>query len=213
MTVKTLVLGIAALLLVGASVESYAHTTVHVEQYEIEAGWGVEPPIVGIRNNLVIKVLEPGETPGTVKGVINVFRDAGSAVSFGGASKPLDISSDPRPGYYFSPIIPTKTGPYSVSIQGEIHGTPIDVKIPIEDVEPTGILDFPPANSGGGGDSGDISAMKNAISAIQQDVSDLKSGQTDIPSDSGETYDLAVFGLSIAVAAIVLAVAAMVKRR
>ncbi len=210
MIVKILVLGIVALFLVGAGVESHAHTTVHVEQYEIEVGWGIEPPIVGIRNDIVIKVLEPGETPGTVKGVTSVFRDAGAAVSFGGASKPLDISSDPRPGYYFSPIIPTKTGSYSVSIQGEIHGTPIDVKIPIEDMEPTGILDFPPVS---GGDSADISAMKNAISAIQQDVSDLRSGQTDIPSDSGAAYDFAVFGLSIAVAAIVLAVAAMVKRR
>ena len=210
MIVKILAMGIVALLLVGAGVESHAHTTVHVEQYEIEAGWGIEPPIVGIRNDIVIKVLEPGGTPGTVMGVTNVFRDAGATVSFGGASKPLDISSDPRPGYYFSPIIPTSTGSYSVSIQGEIHGTPIDVKIPIEDVEPTGILDFPPAGSG---DSVDVSAMKNAISAIQQDVSALKSGQTDIPSDGGAAYDFAVFGLSIAVAAIVLAVAAMVRRR
>ncbi len=212
MNVKILVLGIAAMFLIGMmGTESYAHTTVHVGEYEIEAGWGIEPPIVGIRNDIVIKVLEPGETPGTVKGVTNVFRDAGATVTFGGASKPLDISSDPRPGYYFSPIIPTKTGgPYSVSIQGEINGTPIDVKIPIEDMEPTGILDFPPTS---GGDSVDVSAMKNAISSIQQDISDLKSGQTDIPSDGGAAYDYAVFGMSIAVAAIVLAIVAMIKRK
>ncbi len=211
MNVRILVLGIAAMFLIGMmGTESYAHTTVHVGEYEIEAGWGIEPPIVGIRNDIVIKVLEPGGTPGTVKGVTNVFRDAGAAVGFGGASKPLDISSDPRPGYYFSPIIPTKTGSYSVSIQGKINGTPIDVKIPVEDVEPTAILDFPPT-SGGGGDSVDVSAMKNAILSIQQDISDLKSGQTE--SDGGAAYDYAVFGMSIAVAAIVLAIVAMIKRR
>ena len=41
---------------------------------------------------------------------------------YGGASKKIDINSDPRPGYYFSPIIPTKTGSYMVELKGEING-------------------------------------------------------------------------------------------
>ena len=66
---------------------SFAHTTVHVEQYEIEVGWGIEPPVVGIRNDLVFKFTEAGETEGTRKSVTNVFKNIGATVMFGGAFK------------------------------------------------------------------------------------------------------------------------------
>ena len=33
-----------------------------------------------------------------------------------------------------------------IELKGEISGTPIDIKIPVEDVEPTAVLDFPPSN-------------------------------------------------------------------
>jgi len=211
MTVNIAIFGIIGLLFsIGMIAPSFAHTTVHVEQYEIEAGWGVEPPVVGIRNNLVFKITEPGETEGTHKGVTSVFKNTEATVMFGGASKKIDINSDPRPGYYFSPIIPTKTGSYLVEFKGEIAGTPINVKIPIEDVEPTAVLDFPPSTSGG---DTDVTALKNAISSIQQDVSKLKSGETEVSSDEGSSYDFAIFGLSIASAAIILAIISLIKRK
>ena len=61
----------------------------------------------------------------------------------GGVTKVLDINSDPRPGNYFSKIIPTKTGSLVIELKGEINGVPVDVEIPIEDVETTAVLDFP----------------------------------------------------------------------
>jgi len=190
---------------------SFAHTTVHVENYQIEAGWGIEPPVVGIRNDLVFKITEPGETEGSYKGVTSVFKDVDAIVLFGGATKSIDVNSDPKPGYYFSPIIPTKTGTYMVEFKGEIHGTAIDVKIPIEDVESTAVLDFPPTTSEG---TADVIALKNAISSLQQDVSKLKSGETSVStSDGGSSYDFAIFGLSIAAAAIILAIIALIKRK
>ena len=63
---------------------------------------------------------------------------------YGGASKNIEINSDSKPGYYFSPIIPTKTGSYLVDLKGEIRGVAVDIQIPIEDVESIAILDFPP---------------------------------------------------------------------
>ena len=210
-TVKIAIFGIIGLLFsVGMIAPSFAHTTVHVEQYAIEAGWGIEPPVVGIRNDLVIKITEPGETEGSHKGVTSVFRDVVATAMFGGATKKIDINSDPRPGYYFSPIIPTKTGSYIVELKGEISGTTIDVKIPVEDVEPTAVLDFPPTSSEG---IGDTTALKNAISSLQQDVSKLKSGETSVESNGGAAYDFAIFGLSIAAAAIILAIIALIKRK
>jgi hypothetical protein len=212
MVVKIGFFGLVAILLsIGMITPSFAHTTVHVEQYEIEAGWGIEPPVVGIRNDLVLKFIERGEKEGTFTGITGVFKSVDATVMFGGASKKIDVNSDPKPGYYFSPIIPTKTGTYLVELKGEIRGTPIDIKIPVEDVEPTAVLDFPPSSSEG---AADVAALKNAISSLQQDVSKLKSGETTVSSSNGgESYDFAIFGLSIAAAAIILAIIALVKRK
>ena len=205
---------IAASLIVSMSViplSAFAHTSVEVEQYKIEVGWGIEPPVVGIRNDLAFKITEPGETEGTHKGVTSVFRDVDATAMFGGATKKIDINSDPRSGYYYSPIIPTKTGTYMVELKGEINGVVIDVKIPVEDVESTVVLDFPPTTSGG---DTDITALKNAISSLQQDVSKLKSGETTVSaSEGGTVYDFAILGLSIAAAAIILAIIALIKRK
>jgi hypothetical protein len=212
MVVKIGFFGLAAILLsIGMIIPSFAHTTVHVEQYEIEAGWAIEPPVVGIRNDIMLKFIERGENEGTFTGVTSVFKSVDATVMFGGASKKIDVNSDPKPGYYFSPIIPTKTGTYLVELKGEIRGTPIDIKIPVEDVEPTAVLDFPPSSSEG---ATDVAALKNAISSLQQDVSKLKSGETTVSSSNGgEAYDFAIFGLSIAAAAIILAIIALIKRK
>jgi hypothetical protein len=191
-------------------VPSFAHTTVHVEQYSIEVGWGIEPPVVGIRNDIVFKITESGENEGTYSGVTSVFKDIDATVMFGGISKKIDINSDPRPGYYFSSIIPTKIGTYMVELKGELRGIPIDIKIPVEDIESTAVLDFPPTNSEG---TADVTALKNAISSLQQDVSKLKSGETSVSSNGGAAYDFAIFGLSIAAAAIILAIIALIKRK
>ena len=189
--------------------QAYAHETVSVEQYDIEVGWGTEPPVVGIRNNIVFKVTESSETANTFVGVKNAFRNLETIAIFGGITKNIDINSDSRLGYYYSPIIPTKTGSYEIGIKGEISGTPVDVQVAIEDVESTAILDFPPT---GGTSNQDIAALKNAITSIQRDVSDIQSGSGKI-ADSGASYDLAVLGLSIASAAIILAVISLVKRK
>jgi len=208
--VKIIIFGFIVLLFsIGMIVPSFAHTTVEVDQYEIEIGWGIEPPVVGIRNDIILKITESGETEGTYTGVTSVFKNLEATAMYGGTTKKIDINSDPRPGYYFSPIIPTKTGSYFLDLKGNIHGTPIDVQIPIEDVESTSVLDFPPTSSEG---SADVSALKNAISSLQQDVFKLKSGETCI-SNGGAAYDFAIFGLSIAAAAIILAIIALIKRK
>jgi len=209
--VKIAIFGFIALLFsIGMTVPSFAHTSIEVGQYEIEVGWGIEPPVVGIRNDIILKITEPGETEGSYKGVTNVFKNLEATAMYGGATKKIDINSDPRPGYYFSPIIPTKTGSYFLDLKGEISGTIIDVQIPIEDVESTTVLDFPLSRSEG---PADITALKNAISSLQQDISKLKSGETSVSSNGGAAYDFAIFGLSIAAAAIILAVIALVKRK
>lgn len=198
---------VGLLLLFGFTSQAFAHTTVEVEPYKIEVGWGLEPPIVSIRNDIIFKITEPGEVSGQYTGVSNAFRNLEATALFGGVSKKIEINSDPKIGYYFSPIIPTKTGSYVMDLQGEINGVLINVQIPIEDVESTAILDFPPTSDSS---NQDITALKNAISSLQRDVSTMNDGSK---NDDGAAYDFAIFGLSIASAAIILAIIALIKRK
>ena len=208
---KVLILGIVALLSLGISSQAFAHTTVTVEPYQIEVGWGEEPPVVGFRNDFVFQISQPGDNPGVKTGIINAFKNLQATAKFGGVTKVLDISSDPRPGHYFSHVIPTKTGTISILLEGDINGTPVDIEIPIEAVETTAVLDFPPSGSSS---AQDVTSLKNAISQLQRDVSAIKAGSgIEVKSDTGAAYDFAVFGLSIGAAAIVLAVIALVKRK
>jgi len=207
---KVLTLGLIGLLFsIGFVSQSFAHTTVEVEPYKIEVGWGLEPPVVGIRNDFVFKITESGDGSGQYKGVTNAFKNVEVTAMFGGASKQIDIHSDPKVGYYFSPVIPTKTGTYTMYFKGEINGVPIDVQIPVEDVESTTVLDFPPT-SGSSSDQ-DVTSLKNAISSLQREVSSMKDDSENV--DGGTAYDFAVFGLSIAAAAIILAIVALIKRK
>ena len=193
------------------AVPVFAHTAVEVEPYQIEVGWGTEPPVVGFRNAFVFDISEPGKTEGVSVGVKNAFNNLEATAKFGGVTKTLDIGSESRPGHYFSNVIPTKTGTYSIILKGEINDTSIDIEIPVEDVEPTSVLDFPPT---GGSSNQDVSSLKAALSSLQQEVLSIKSGSgIEVKSDDGKSYDFAVLGLSIASAAIILAVISLVKRK
>ena len=204
-----------ALILGGGLFSSaFAHTTVHVEKYEIETGWGIEPPVVGFRNEFIFEVSVPGEVEGVKTGVKNAFKNLDATAKFGGITKDLDINSHPTPGHYFSNVIPTETGSISIMLSGEIDGTPVEIEIPIEDVETTAILDFPPRTDSS---DGDTAGLKNALSALQQDVSSLKSKLGGVDSGSnlnvGPAYDFAVFGLSLGAAGVILSIIAMLKRK
>ncbi len=206
----------------GLAAPSFAHTTISVDKYDIEAGWDVEPPIVGLRNSVILSVVERGEVEGQSTGVTHVFRGVEATIMFGGESKVAAFNPDNLPGHYLSPIIPTRTGTYLLQVQGDIRGTPVDIVIPIEDVEHTAALDFPPVTGGAGGggaDAADTVAMKKAISSLQQDVSRLKSGEGMVPSGNsnsnndagGLSYNFAVMGLSMSAVAIVMGVISLTR--
>ena len=193
-----------------------AHTTVYVDQYEIEAGWGEEPPVVNLPNKVVVEVAISGDKEGLRTGVTNAFKTMTATLISGGAEKTLDINSDPRPGHYYSKILPTKTGSMSLKIQGELNGLPIDVLIPIEDIESQSIIAFPPVS--GSSSAGEIGAVKNALSSLQKDVSNLKSNVGEVSLTAGgidiqNAYNFGVFGLCLGAAGVILAVIAMIRRK
>jgi hypothetical protein len=192
-----------------------AHKTVNVEKYAIEVGWENEPPIVGFRNTIVYEISEsPSE--GVKSGIINAFKNLEATIKMGGESKVLDIDSDPRPGNYLSKIIPTKTGSLVIELKGDINGVPVDIEVPIDDVESTAVLDFPQSSSSSSGQ--EVTSLKNAMSSLQKDVTDIKSKIGGIDSSTSEistqtAYNFGVFGLSLGAAGVILAIIAMVKRK
>jgi len=194
----------------------YAHTTVEVGPYEIEVGWQDEPPVVGILNAITIDIREPGDVEGASMGVNNAFKNLQASVVSGGASKVLDINTDPRPGHYYAKIIPTKIGSLEIKLQGEVNGIKINEIIPVEDVESTSVLDFPTTSSSSSGQ--EVTALKNAVTSIQKDVSLIKSQVGGIDTSSGNfdvetAYNFGVFGVSLGAAGVILAIIAMVKRK
>ena len=211
---KYALFAMAGLLALGFSFTfAYAHTTIQVDPYEIEVGWQDEPPVVGLLNSITIHVREPGDVEGVSTGITNAFKKLEASVVSGGASKVLDVNVDPRPGHYYAKIIPTKTGSLQVKLKGEINGIKIDAVIPIEDVESTSVLDFPPTSSSSSGQ--EVTALKNAVTSLQKDISSIKAqgSGTNTVSDGGTTYNFAVFGLSLGAAGVILAIIAMVKRK
>ena len=208
---------IAGLVVLGFSFTfAYAHTTVEVGPYEIEVGWQDEPPVVGLLNAITIDVREPGDVKGVSTGITSAFKKLEASVVSGGASKVLDINTDPRPGHYYAKIIPTKTGSLEIKLQGEINGVIINVVIPVEDVESTSVLDFPATSGSSSGQ--EVTAIKNALTSLQKDVTSIKSQMSGMDTSSGNfdvetAYNFGVFGVSLGAAGVILAIIAMVKRK
>ena len=207
---------LAGLIVLGFSIPfAYAHTTTEVGPYQIEVGWQDEPPVVGILNAITIDIREPGDVEGVSMGITSAFKNLQASVVSGGASKVLDINTDPRPGHYYAKIIPTKIGSLEIKLQGEINGVKINNIIPVEDVESTSVLDFPATS---GSSSGQVVALTNAVTSLQKDVSSIKSQVGGIDTSSGNfdaetAYNFGVFGMSLGAAGIILAIIAMVKRK
>jgi len=189
----------------------YGHTTVDVEKYKIEIGWETEPPIVGIRNDLTLKFTEPGETEGTRKGVTSVFKNLDATIVYGGLTKEIDINSDPRPGYYYSPIIPTKTGTYSVDLKGEIGKSQVNVRIPVEDIESAAVLDFPLSASSS---NNDIKVIQNSVKSLQEEISKIKTNadsSMENESDERAGFGFAVIAIALSVSAIIIGIISRLK--
>ena len=212
MTIQTIsLLGILIFLMGFGTTSVYGHTTVDVEKYKIEIGWETEPPIVGIRNDLTLKFTEPGETEGTRKGVTSVFKNLDATIVYGGLTKEIDINSDPRPGYYYSPIIPTKTGTYSVDLKGEIGKSQVNVRIPVEDIESAAVLDFPLSASSS---NNDIKVIQNSVKSLQEEISKIKTNadsSMENESDERAGFGFAVIAIALSVSAIIIGIISRLK--
>lgn len=193
----------AALVALSGMAAAQAHTTVAVGPYEIEVGWGAEPPIEGVQNTIVYSITEAAGAEGVRRGVAGSFSGLDATLVFGGAERRAEVLNDARPGHYYTKIIPTRPGSYAVHVEGEISGTAVDEEIRVEAVERTAALDFPPRGASGGDD---VAALRAAVSAMQREASGA-------PAADPAAYDVAVFGVTFGVAGLALAAIALLRRR
>ena len=172
-----LVLLIIPLLLVAAvgMRPAYAHKEVDVGNLKVEAGWGVEPPLLGQHNTIVVFVTDKDGKP-----VINALANADVSIKKGGLSKPLDVKPAEKPGAYSADIIPTELGQYSVVFAGKIAGQDANTEVVIEDVEDVVSITFPQGGSGSQG------LPKDFVNQVQGVITDLTS-QVDSAKTSAQT--------------------------
>ncbi len=130
---------------------AFAHTTIHVGDYDVEIGWVDEPPIVGQRNSVVVNVTNTKATDSVVdisKLTVNV--------NYGGETKTLTLQplSEDTKNQYIGPILPLVAGQYTVQLRGQLDSTNISSDVQPEEVVPADTLAFPsapaaqPKNSG-----------------------------------------------------------------
>jgi len=119
---------------------AFAHTTVHVGQYDVEIGWTDEPPIVGQRNAIVVNVSNTTNANAQVD-ISKLTVD----VTYGGQTKTLTLQplSEDTTNQYIAPILPTIPGQYTVQLRGQLDTTNISQDVTPEEVVPAETLEFP----------------------------------------------------------------------
>jgi hypothetical protein len=141
----------------------YAHKEIQVGNYTLEVGWEEEPPLLNMRNNVVVYVFE------NESAVRNAMKDLSTSINYGGLSKELKfVPSEESAGLYLAEIIPSKVGSYSLTLKGNINTQNIGNDIEIEDVEDAKKLTFPIITD----DSGNINIIGKQITPLINDFAD-----------------------------------------
>ncbi len=131
----------AIFVLLGVQV-AYAHTTIHVGDYDVEVGWTDEPPVVGQRNAIVVNVDNTKNADAEVD-ISKLTVD----VAYGGETKTLTLEplSEDTTNQYIAPILPMVAGQYTVQLRGQLDTTDISSDVQPEEVVPADTLAFPAA--------------------------------------------------------------------
>jgi hypothetical protein len=131
---------VAALAVVFSFQAAFAHTTVHVGNYDVEVGWVDEPPIVGQRNAIVVNVSNTTDANANVD-ISKLTVD----VTYGGQTKTLTLQplSEDTTNQYTAPILPLVPGQYTVQLRGQLDTTNITQDVTPEEVVPADTLAFP----------------------------------------------------------------------
>lgn len=109
-----------------------AHTHVHVGEYELTIGWGVEPTYVGVPNVVELSIENEAGDPVTdleAGDITVVVSTAGEST----AALPLEpqfvVDVFGTPGQYGADLLPTTPGEYTFQFAGTLKGETVDVTV------------------------------------------------------------------------------------
>jgi len=113
---------LSAFLTVGAGTAE-GHLVKQVGPYEVELGWGEEPPRVGADNSVELTVAggQTGSPVAVPAGALSV------EVAYGGTSASLPMLPTAEPGRLEAALTPTRPGRYRFHVTGAVHGHSLDV--------------------------------------------------------------------------------------
>jgi hypothetical protein len=197
---------------------SFAHTSKTFGNTTVEVGWLSEPPLVSDLNSVTLQVTKgvgANQTP-----VLNALSNVSSSVKFGTMSKQLDFQPSPTTdGAYEAKIIPTRVGPYSVLLQGDIKGQKVDSEFKIEDIESKATLSFPDSsidttNTNNMNEqvqnvmselSKDVQNSRNDLNISQKKMTDIQESVNGLQKKLNSSYLILITALGIGIAGIVMA--------
>lgn len=197
---------------------SFAHISKTFGNTTIEAGWLSEPPLAGDLNSIVLQV--SSEASGEQTPVANALANLTLSVKSGTITKVLDFQPSPTTdGGYEGVILPTRVGPYSLVLQGDVKGQKVDSEFKIEDVESISIFSFPDSSidttntnninqqvqDGISKLSNDIQKSRDDLNKSQNEVLGIQQSVDRLQADSGISYLVLLTTLGISIAGIVLA--------
>ncbi len=217
-------LAVALPLLLFAFKPAFAHNETEVGDIRVVGGWGIEPPLIGELNTIVIQVttISDGEP------VTNAFASADVVVRKGGVQKALELLPAEEAGWYEAEIIPTQLGQYAIAFSGRISSQQVNTQIELEDVEDSARLNFP--ESGSNPDQGIpedfVEQMRSVITGLTVQVEDAMSSAQDASDaarsaaeSASETraaadraYLVGVVGIGVGIAGIAIAAVALSRR-
>jgi len=199
---ETRVTGIAlaavlAALLTFAAAPARAHVTERAGAFEVELGWGVEPPRLGAENFVEVDVADAAGKPVAVAaGALSV------EVVYGDAAVTLPLETTDVPGALEARITPTRPGTYGFHVSGSVQGKPLDASATcsestFECVEAGGSAQFPVADPSAG------------------ELAQRLSSEAERVADAGDRADRAqtLAIVALALTAVALALAARASRR
>jgi hypothetical protein len=217
---------LSLVVLIGHLDVCFAHTSKAFGNTTVEVGWSSEPPLVSDLNSITLQVSKGvggNQTP-----VLNALSNLSSSVKFGTMTKQLDFQPSPTTdGGYEAKIIPTRVGPYSVLLQGDIKGQKVDSEFKIEDIESKGTLSFPDSsidntNTNNMNEqfqdvmsklSNDVQSSRNDLNISQKKMTDIQESINGLQKNLNSSYLILMTALGIGIAGVVMAAYLLNKLR
>lgn len=167
--------------------------------FEVEMGWGEEPPRVGAQNFVEVNVSDDHGDPVAVPaGALSV------EVVYGGSAVTLPLNPTPTAGALEAPLSPTRPGTYAFNVSGSVDGRPLDAsatcsEATFECVETDAANEFPVRDPS----AGELAQRLSSEADRVEEASDR--------ADRAGTF--ALIALAVAAAALAVSIWAAARRR